>query len=307
MPVLQEVPAGIQSCGRRIVLANWIANPANPLTARVMANRIWQHHFGRGIVRSSSDYGYRGTPPTHPELLDWLASEFVARGWSMKAMHKLIVMSSAYQMTTVPDASALAKDPENDLYSHFDLRRLGAEEIRDSILAVSGNLNLHKTSGPSIYPRIAKEVHAGQSRPGSGWGRSTAEEQAARGIYIHIKRSLIFPIHAAFDIADADSSCPVRNTTTVPTQALTMINSEFLNDQAKVFAENVRKVAGDDPAAQVRVALRRATQHDPSGRDVVRGVEFMARMRDQHQAAPEEALRLFCLLALNLNEFVFLN
>src|SRR5262249_29285216 len=153
------------------------------------------------------------------------ASEFVARGWSVKAMHKLIMMSSAYRMTTLADPSAQAKDPENDLFSHFDLRRLEAEEIRDSILAVRGNINLSKRDVPRIYPKIAKEVHAGQSRPGSGWLKSTAEEQAARSVYVQIKRSLILPLHAAFDIADADSPCPVRNTTTVPTQALSMINS----------------------------------------------------------------------------------
>jgi mono/diheme cytochrome c family protein len=304
-----EIPApasGAATTGRRKVLADWIASPENPLTARVMVNRVWQHHFGRGIVRSSSDFGYRGTPPTHPELLDWLAGELVERGWRLKALHKLILTSNAYRMSSRPDAAALTKDPENDLFWRFDLRRLSAEEVRDSILAVSGNLNKSKMGGPSIFPRISAEVLAGQSRPGSGWRPSSPDEQARRSVYVHIKRSLTVPILGAFDAADPDASCPVRFTTTQPTQALSMLNGDFLNEQAKVFADDLRKKAGDDPAAQVRLALRRATQRDPSAKEVERGVEFLARLRDKHQLTPEEALRSFCVLALNLNEFVYL-
>jgi hypothetical protein len=232
-PVLPTPGPDARTSGRRRVLADWIASPENPLTARVMVNRLWQHHFGRGIVRSTNDFGYRGAPPTHPELLDWLASEFVTRGWKLRAMHKLIVMSNAYQMSSQPDPAALAQDPENDLFWRFDLRRLSAEEVRDSILAVSGNLNLGKMGGPSIYPRISAEVLAGQSRPGNGWRPSSPEEQARRSIYVHIKRSLSVPILAAFDAADVDASCPVRFTTTQPTQALSMLNGDFLNAQAQ--------------------------------------------------------------------------
>jgi mono/diheme cytochrome c family protein len=306
-PVLPEPGPDAKTTGRRKVLADWIADKDNPLTTRVMANRLWQYHFGRGIVRSSSDFGYRGTPPTHPELLDWLASEFVERGWKLKAMHKLLVTSNAYKMSSRPDSAALAKDPENDLFWRFDLRRLSAEEVRDSILAVSGNLNLSKMGGPSIYPRISAEVLAGQSRPGSGWGPSTPEEQARRSVYVHVKRTLTVPILGAFDAADPDASCPVRFTTTQPTQALGMLNGEFLNGQAKIFADDLRKKAGDDPAAQVRLALRRATQREPTAKEIERGVAFMARMRDRHELSAEEALRSFCLIALNLNEFVYLN
>src|SRR5262249_47317030 len=153
-PVLPAPAAGAKTTGRRRVLAEWVASPENPLTARVMVNRLWQHHFGRGVVRSSSDFGYRGTPPTHSELLDWLAAEFVsptssggrepAVPWSLKRLHRLIVTSNAYRMSSRPDPAALAKDSENDLFWRFDLRRLSAEEVRDSILAVSGNLNRSK-------------------------------------------------------------------------------------------------------------------------------------------------------------------
>jgi mono/diheme cytochrome c family protein len=306
-PVFTPSSRDATTSGRRRVLADWIASPENPLTARVMVNRIWQHHFGRGIVRSSSDFGYRGTPPTHPELLDWLASEFVASGWKLKSMHKLIVMSSAYQMSSRPDPAAQARDPENDLFGWFDLRRLAAEEVRDSILAVSGKLNGAKMGGPSIYPRISDEVFAGQSRPGNGWGHSSPEEQARRSIYVHVKRSLPFPLLSSFDMADPDSSCPVRFTTTQPTQALAMLNGDFLHEQAKIFADDVRQKAGDDVAAQVRLALRRVTEREPSAKEVGRGVEFIAKLRRERGLAPGEALRGFCVLALNLNEFIYLN
>jgi Protein of unknown function (DUF1553)/Protein of unknown function (DUF1549)/Planctomycete cytochrome C len=306
-PRLPIPSSDARSSGRRLVLAEWIASPSNPLTARVMVNRIWQHHFGRGLVRSTSDFGYKGSPPTHPELLDWLASEFVARGWSLKAMHRLIVTSNAYRMASRPDPKALAMDPENDLLWRFDLRRLEAEEVRDSILAVCGNLNVGVMGGPGIYPKIQREVMVGQSRPGSGWGRSTPEEQARRSIYVHIKRSLAVPLLASFDAADVDASCPVRFATTQPTQALGLLNGEVINDQARIFAEAVRARSGEDHAARVRLVLRRATQRDPSPREVERGVEFLARMQGQHGLDPSQALAKFCLLALNLNEFIYLD
>jgi mono/diheme cytochrome c family protein len=305
--VLPAPAAGARTSGRRRVLAEWLASPDNPLTARVMANRLWQHHFGRGIVRSANDFGYRGTPPTHPELLDWLATEFVARGWSVKAMHRLIVTSSAYRVSSRPEPAALARDPDNDLFGRRDLRRLSAEEVRDAILAVCGNLNATHMGGPGVYPRLSAEVFAGQSRPGDGWGRSPPEEQARRSVYVHVKRSLLLPLLAAFDAADTDFSCPVRFTTTVPTQALGMLNGDFVNEQAGVLAADLRRRAGDDPAAQVRLALRRVAQREPSAGEVGRGVALLARLRDRHGLTPDEALRDFCLLALNLNEFVYLD
>jgi hypothetical protein len=306
-PALPEPGPDAKTSGRRRVLADWIAGKDNPLTARVMVNRLWQYHFGRGVVRSPNDFGYRGAPPTHPELLDWLASEFVERGWKLKAMHRLIVTSNAYRMSSRPDPAALAKDPENDLFWRFELRRLTAEEVRDSILAVSGNLNLAKVGGLSVYPRLPREVLSGQSRPGEGWGESSPEDQARRSVYVHVKRSLTVPLLGAFDAADADASCPARFATTQPTQALEMLNGEFLNEQAKVFADDLRKEAGDDPAAQARSALRRVTQREPTPKEARRGVEFMARMRDERRLTAGEALRSFCLLALNLNEFVYLD
>ncbi|MCI0379748.1 MAG: PSD1 and planctomycete cytochrome C domain-containing protein [Gemmataceae bacterium] len=305
-PVLPTPQSDAQSSGRRRVLAEWVASKDNALTWRVIANRLWQHHFGRGIVRSSSNFGYQGTPPTHPELLDWLASEFVSSGTRFKAMHRLMVLSNTYRMSAQPIAGPLAKDPENDLMWRFNPRRLSAEEVRDSILAASGNINLKKMFGPSIYPKIPAEVLAGQSQPGLGWGKSSPEEAARRSIYVHVKRSLPLPILSAFDAADTDATCPVRFTTTQPTQALGMINGEFMNDQAKVFAEDAAKNAGNNVQDQVRAILWRVTQREPTAKEIERGVRFMDRLRQDNIAAPE-ALRLYCLLALNLNEFMFLD
>ena len=302
-----------ESSGRRRVLADWIASPSNPLTARVMVNRVWQFHFGRGLVRSSSNFGYMGSPPTHPELLDWLASEFVRTGWKLKPLHRLIVTSNAFRMSSVISKSEISNlkshdsDPENDLLSRFDLRRLSAEEVRDSILVACGNLNLNKTEGPSVYPVIPREVLAGQSVPGRNWEKSSPEEAASRSVFIHIKRSLAVPLLSAFDSADPDSPCPVRFATTQPAQALALINSTFANEQAALFARSLRREAGDNATACVKAALTRVLQRSPSEREIARGVKFLDHNIQHDKVSADEALRRFCLLAINLNEFVYLD
>lgn len=306
-PVIPDAHPKAPSSGRRKILADWIASPANPLTARVMANRVWQYHFGRGIVRSSSNFGYMGSPPTHPELLDFLASELMKNGWKLKSLHRLILTSNAFKMASAPSLQAQQKDPENDFLSHFDLRRLSAEELRDSILAVSGNLNLKKVDGPGVYPLIPREVLAGQSQPGSGWGKSTPEEAASRSVFVHVKRSLILPLLSIFDLPDPDAACPVRFNTTQPSQALALVNGDFANEQARTFAFSVLKEAGEDPSRQVAAALRRVLQREPSAVEISRGVKFLQHSKEQDQVPAGEALRRFCLLALNLNEFTFLN
>ncbi|MBX6312891.1 MAG: DUF1553 domain-containing protein [Isosphaeraceae bacterium] len=305
-PVIPTPPPGAKTTGRRTVLADWIAAPDNPLTARVMVNRLWQHHFGRGIVRSPNNFGLQGDKPTHPALLDWLAAEFLARGWRLKPLHRLIMTSSAYRMSSRGHAESLAKDPANDLFWRFDMRRLTAEEIRDSLLALSGTLNL-KMYGPGVYPAIPPEVMAGQSMPGKGWGRSPPEEQARRSIYIHVKRSLLVPILESFDLAETDRSSPVRFSTTQPTQALAMLNSRFLNEQAALFADRLRREAGEDLYAQVRLALRLATSRDPGEAEVRRGIELIETLASRDGLGPEAARRAFALVVLNLNEFLYLD
>ncbi len=301
-----EVPVEGQSTGRRMALARWIASPDNPLTARVMVNRIWQHHFGRGIVRSSSDFGFQGTLPTHPQLLDWLASEFVARDWSIKAMHKLVMMSAAYRMSSAFSQQAYDVDPLNDNFWRFDMRRLTAEEIRDSILAVNGTLNRDSMFGPGIFPKLPDEVLQGQSMPGQGWGKSSRQDRNRRSVYIHIKRSLPVPLMASFDVADPDSPCPVRFNTVQPTQALGMINSQFIAEQATAFSKYLKLEVPDDLRGQISLALTRVLQREPTTTEIDRGVAFVNHVHTTG-TDPEQALKQFCLIALNLNEFLFLD
>jgi len=310
LPVIPTPDASAKTSGRRTALAKWLVSPDNPLPARVLANRIWQYHFGRGIVRSASNFGMMGDPPTHPELLDWLAAELIASHWRLKPLHRLILLSQAYQAASTGNADAMLEDPLNESFWRFDMRRLSAEEIRDSIHVASGAFN-PKMFGPGVYPSIPKEVMAGQSRPGAGWGSSPAEEQARRSVYAHLKRSLITPILADFDLADTDASCPVRFATTQPTQALGMMNGEFLQQQARIFAERVRREAGGPDAAdlpaQVRRALEIALTRAVSDDEVAQGVALIDKLDDADGVSPGRALELFCLLALNLNEFTYLD
>ncbi len=299
-------PVGDRSSGRRRALADWMARDDNLLTARVMANRVWQQYLGRGLVRSSNNFGGLGTPPTHPELLDWLASELVDGGWRIKPLARLILTSQTYRMSSRGQPDALARDPANDLFWRVDMRRLAAEEVRDAVLATSGRLN-RAMFGPGVYPTISKEVLAGQSRPGEGWGRSSPEEQSRRSIYIFVKRSLITPLLAAFDYPDPDNSCEVRFQTTQPAQALAMLNSAFLNEQAGFLAERVTREAGDDRRAQLQRAVELAFTRPAEDDDVARGLELIQRLETEHDLDGPTALKLACLVLLNQNEFLYLD
>jgi len=321
-PEIAKPVPGAQTVGQRTILAKWITSPDNRLTSRVLANRIWQFHFGRGIVRSPNNFGLMGDPPTHPELLDWLATSISGTGkggetasdvgtrssntWRLKPLHRLIMLSKAYRMSSQANAESLAKDPRNDNFWRFDMRRLSAEEIRDSIYAVTGKLN-PRMYGPGIFPEISQEVLAGQSQPGAGWGKSSPEDQARRSVYIHVKRSLITPMLSSFDFPDPDGSCEARFVTTQPAQALSLINGQFIHDRAKEFAARLRKEAGDDAKAQVTLALRLATQRPPSDAEVERGVRLLDALRTRHALDAAKALDLYALTVLNLNEFVYLD
>ena len=297
-------PTG-QSSGRRLALAKWITAEDNRLTWRVVANRVWQHHFGRGIVRTTNDFGRLGDRPTHPALLDWLASEVLARGQSLKSVHRLIVRSAAYRMSSDADEQALAKDPLNDAFWRFDRRRLTAEEIRDSILATNGTLNFER-GGPSVYPPLPKAVLATASRPDSAWGRSSPEQAARRSIYVHVKRSLPEPLLAAFDRADTDSSCPVRFATVQPTQALSMVNGDFANLQAELFSQRLRREA-EGLRARVERGLELVTQRPARDADVARLLQLAADLQRDFGRTEEQALQRCCLVLLNSNEFLFLD
>ena len=301
-----EPEAGAKTSGRRRFLAEWISSPENPLTARVMVNRLWQHHFGRGIVSTPSDFGEFGQRPTHPELLDWLANDLVASGWSLKAMHRRMMSSSAYRMSSIASDDAMLRDAENHLLTRFELRRLGAEEVRDAILATNGTLN-RQMYGPSIYSMMPKEALATSSRPDSVWGRSPEDQVRRRSVYIKIKRSLTTPLLAAFDVADTDQSCPERFVTTQPAQALALLNGEFINKQAGLFAERLREDAGDRLEDQIRRGLHLALGREPDEREVLLHASFTNSLQAEQGLSAEQALVDFCLVTYNLNEFIYLD
>jgi hypothetical protein len=300
------------TCGRRRQLAGWIASPANPLTARVMVNRLWHHHFGRGIVPTPSDFGHTGLPPSHPQLLDWLASELVEGGWTLKRMHKLIMLSATYrQSSRVGNAEAAAADPDNVLLWRQNLRRLEAEAVRDAVLAVSGTLN-RQTGGRGVFPTLPREVLSTQSRPGLGWDASTPEEQNRRSVYVFVKRTLGVPMMELFDQPTPDKPGPARATTTIAPQALILLNGDFLDEQSAAFAGRVVREAGEDSRARVERAFGLALGRGPDADEVRVALEFLGRHEAQWAAAgdadaKQKALASLCKLVLNLNEFVYVD
>ena len=302
-PVIEKLP---KSSGRRTALAKWIGSKDNPISARVMVNRIWQYHFGRGIVRSSSDFGYQGDLPTHPKLLDWLAIQFMESGWDIKAMHRLIMNSDAYKRSSMPNDQALAQDPLNHSFWRYEMRRLTSEEVRDSVLNACGTINL-KMGGQSVTPPVPDIILAGSSVKGKGWGACTPEQANRRSVYVKVMRSMQMPLLINHDMADTDSTCPVRFNTTVPTQALNMLNGKFMNDSAKSFANRLRTEAGKELNKQVEHALKLVFSRNPQKEEINAGVEMMKNMKNKFSLSEEEALNRFALLALNLNEFVYLD
>src|SRR5581483_147257 len=213
---------------RRLTLARWIARPDNPLTARVIVNRVWQFHFGEGLVRTPSDFGVMGEPPTHPELLDWLADWFVQEGWSIKKLHRLILTSNTYRMSKAWRSDYGTADPENRLWWHVPYRRMDIEAIRDSILTVSGQLDA-TMYGPSVYPHVPKEALEGSSDPDKIWKPFNEREDRRRTIYTHIKRSMIVPLLETLDFCDTTRSAAARSVTSVAPQALLLYNGDFVN------------------------------------------------------------------------------
>jgi mono/diheme cytochrome c family protein len=305
-PVITPAQKDARSAGRRRVLAEWITSPRNMLTARVIVNRVWQHYFGRGLVRSSNNFGELGTPPTHPELLDYLALWFVDHDWQLKPLHRLILTSNAYRMSSAASAHALAADPTNDLFWRFDMRRLTAEEIHDAALVVSGQFT-NKMFGRGYYPKLSAEVLATQSRPGEGWGKSSSRERTRRSIYMHVKRSLLPPLLTAFDFPDVDATCEARFITTQPGQALAMLHGDFINEQAGKLAARVTREAGPDPRQQVSQIIRLAFNRPATDEEIGEGLDLIGRLTKNHGQQPANALRYWCLTVLNLNEFVYLD
>jgi hypothetical protein len=280
--------------GWRITLAKWIASPDNPLTARVMVNRIWQHHFGAGLVRTASDFGRNGERPSHPELLDWLAVQFVESGWNVKAMHKLMLLSHTWQQA--PDNPSATRDPENRLFSRFLRRRLEAEAIRDSILFVSGRLN-PEMAGPSVFPPLPADLadFARYGRTGGlMWEPNEKEEDARRrSIYVFQRRSLPLPMMAAFDATPFSESCERRSSTTTPLQALAMMNGDLVNEEAGYLAKKLGREAGESKPAQVERAFQVVLNRHATPAERARFLD--SRME----------LDGICRVLLNSNEFIY--
>jgi hypothetical protein len=300
---------------RRLTLARWIAAPDHPLTVRVIVNRVWHYHFGQGIVRTPNDFGVMGQAPTHPELLDWLASWFVENGWSIKKLHELIIGSNTYRMSKASRPDYARADPENDAFWRFPYRRLEAEAIRDSVLAVSGQLN-PKMFGPSMFPPIPKDALAGNSDLDKIWKASDPREASRRTIYAFAKRALVIPMLEVLDVCDSARSAERRLVTTVAPQALNLFNGDFIQEQAKHFAQRVQREAGDDPNGQIEKAYRLALARRPSAAERDRLREFLndltTRLVEENPgaAAPQPEIRMnaltqMCRVIFNLNEFVY--
>jgi hypothetical protein len=306
------------STGRRKALADWIASPGNPLTARVIANRLWHHHFGRGIVGTPNDFGFSGQRPTHPELLDWLASELVREGWSLKKLHRTILLSATYRQSSRHDPAKAAVDPENKLLWRQNPRRLEAEGIRDAALSVSGKL-LPMESGPSVWPPVPQDLLT--SQPGiletkddkaaqerrQGWYADPLEKTDVRSIFLIHKRVLTIPFLEAFDLPESTVSCGRRDCTVVAPQALSLLNSDFTERASVAFAERVRKESPDRPVERaVRLALGRA----PTAAELTIGERVLAEHAKIHakKSDPAQAALVdFCRALLNVNEFVYVD
>jgi cytochrome c553 len=310
-PTVLAGGADVTPVGARKQLADWIVSEENPLTRRVIVNRIWQYHFGKGIVRTPSDFGATGDRPSHPELLDWLATEFMARGWSWKALHRLILTSNTYRQASKFDEKAAAKDPENRLFWRMNPHRLEAEAIRDSILSLSGKLN-PQMGGPGIYPRIDSSVIASGSRP--RWPLEVKEgaNEWRRSVYIFVKRSVLVPLIEVFDCPVTVVASPVRSVSTVSPQALALLNNEFVLQQSQYFAERVKREAGADLQAQISRAFQVALNRRPGVKENQWAAEFIKAQtegyRQRNQENPEDAaLRDFCHALINLNEFLYVD
>ena len=313
----------------RQTLAEWIAHPDNPLTARVMVNRIWQHHFGEGLVRTASDFGRNGSGTLHPELIDFLASYFVRNRWSVKAVHRLILQSNVYrQSIRNPRAEQFRSlDPDNRYFWRSNPLRLEAEAIRDSILAVSGELN-PRMGGPGFFPEVKEDL---LWEGGTWWKPSSREERNRRTVYMWQGRSFQLPMMNVFDGANLNESCWTRQVTTVAPQVFALFNNQFVHEQSRSMARRIVREAGSDPESQLKRAFQLALQRDPTSGERSRSLNFLTRTLTARQppvelargpatgkgvgsdaspslpppAGDQDRLADLCLVLLNMNEFIF--
>lgn len=322
-----RVPAENTGVPRRTALANWLTRADHPLALRVIANRLWQHHFDRGIVATPSDFGSMGEPPTHPELLDWLALELPCRGWSLKQMHRLLVTSATYRQESKPPrtedgsrqaagaplasngrpeppdgaveswARARQRDPENRLLWRMNRRRLEGEAIRDAMLAASGVLS-QRRGGAGVRPPLPPELTATLLK--DQWPVSPdREDHVRRSIYLFVRRNLRYPLFEAFDKPDTNQSCPRRNRSTIAPQALVMLNAEDSRTAARALAATLTGECGSDLPAQIRSAYLRAFGRPPREAELASARKFL---EEDSAALPD-----FCWALLNMSEFIYVD
>jgi hypothetical protein len=328
-PVIAPPKDKPNSTGRRTALAEWLTRPDNPLTARVFVNRLWEHHFGQGIVATPNDFGAMGGSPTHPELLDWLAAEFMSNGWHMKPIHRLLVLSATYCQSSkinpgsAASVAALAADAADNLLWHARRQRLEGEEVRDAELEVSGQLNL-RMYGPSAQPSLP-EVLA-DSR--YGWDADEkAGDQNRRSIYVLAKRNMRLPMFEAFDQPDMQNSCPRRTCTITAPQALELLNGEDTQKAARAWSGKLLSECGDDKGKLIRVAYEEAYGRLPKEDEFKAGEQFVdqqtahiaadGKLLDEKQMpipapvnydrATAAAIVDFCHAILCSNEFVYVD
>jgi hypothetical protein len=295
-PDVQPLP---RSSGRRTSLAAWLTRPDHPLTTRVVVNRLWQEHFGRGLVATPSDFGVMGEAPSHPELLDRLALELIERGWSLKAIHRLIVTSATYRQSSKRLEAEAQADPDNRLLWRHGRRRLDGEAIRDALLAVSGHLN-QAIGGPCVFPELPAELTKLSSK-GKIWPVSPRhEDRDRRSLYVFTRRNLRYPFFEAFDRPDTNASCPKRAVTTIAPQALSLLNGKLAVDSARGLAERVARESGPETSARVDRAYKLTLGRGPDAAERDLALAFL-------DGGAEGSLADFCLALLNVNEFVYVD
>ena len=310
---LTDPPADSQTTHRRLQLARWITDRRNPLTARVMVNRIWQHHFGQGIVRTPNNFGFKGAAPTHPQLLDYLASECIQGRWQMKRLHKMIMTSATYRQSSQHPrhASHAERDFLNHLWWRYSRRRLDAEALRDSILTVSGQLN-RTMGGPSFYPQMSAEALEGLSRKAKAWSTSPTAERSRRSIYMMAKRSRLLPLMTTFDAPDTTLPCGQRDVTIVAPQALALLNNHFVHQQSAAMARRIA-AESDDPKLQIHQAWRLAFARTPTHAELTAATTHLKTQRqhfgqqEQNNAPELLALASLCHVLINANEFIYID
>jgi len=287
------------SSGRRKALAEWIASAENPLTARVIVNRVWQHHFGEGLVRTPSDFGINGDRPTHPELLDFLATQFVEQKWSLKALHRLILTSNTYQQSTEHPQSReySEKDGSNKLLWRMNWMRLEFEAIRDTLLMLSGRLE-PSAGGPGVFVDIPSDLAEGFEF--FKWFPSDEQAQRRRTIYTFQRRSITHPMSEVFDGANMSESCSRRSVTVGAPQVFNLLNSEFTHSEAQHFAERLLQ-SGTDASRQVDEAFWLALGREPSAKERREALQFVKK-----STTPVDSLAQLAVVLFNLNEFLYL-